>query len=274
MDPMDRNFLFLSGEFRVTMPAVFKTDNWVHTQSASRLVIDNKILRRKNQFSERLKGVIYYADAENKSIEVDNLTLLNNNSISCWPSPAALLNMTDRHEVMKQCIDNNIVSHNVIQITYDQIDEIQNYPAVVKTGFSHRGLGKFLVNSKNEIEPWEGIATVEPFFKGDSIRILILGEKEFGIKITNSNSWIANSPGAETSRFTPSQELINHARKTADLFELDAAGVDYILNGNDFHFLEINQFPGLDVDDEIAEYAKDFLGKKMAYVESLAEHNV
>jgi glutathione synthase/RimK-type ligase-like ATP-grasp enzyme len=241
----------------------------MHTQSAARLVIDNGIFRRKSQFSENLNGVIYYADAENKSIEIDNLTLLNDNSIPCWPNPAALLNMTDRHEVMRRCIDNNIVSHKVIQITYDQIDAISVYPAVIKTGHSHRGIGKFLVNSKNEIEPWAGIATVEPFFKGDSVRILILGEKEFGIKITNSNSWIANSPGAESSRFTPSKELIEHARKATDLFGIDAAGVDYILSGNDFHFLEINQFPGLDVDDEIAEYAKDFLGKKMAYVESL-----
>lgn len=279
-----RPFLFLSGEFRITMPAVFLRDSWQHTMSSDKLILlDNKKIRRSKFVNEEIDGVIFYADLQDKELEISNLKLLLENNIPCWPSPDILLKMTDRHRVMELCVKNGFVDHEVVQtsgaVDYDVIKATQicsslEYPFVIKTGFEHRGLGKYLIKNEDDLKEfkYDGEITYEPFFKGSSVRILIIDQFNFGIKIDNKDSWIANSPGAETSIFDvdPKSDIAIHARNVANYFGLEFAGVDYIV-GDDgkHHFLEINQFPGLDIDDSITPIVKNALSNKMDYVEAL-----
>ncbi len=270
---IERPFLFLSGEFRVTMPAVFSRDKWQHTMSTDRLVIlQNNKIRRSRFVNEEISGVIFYADLQNKQLEIDNLTLLFENNIPCWPPPDILLNMTDRHKVMAKCIENGFVKHEVIQTK--EICAPLPYPFVMKVGYEHRGLGKYLVEKDEDLKQVQAddIITYEPFFKGSSVRILIIDEFYFGIKIDNKESWIANSPGAETFIFEVDKksDIAIHARNVANYFGLEFAGVDYIVSDDGkHHFLEINQFPGLDVDDSVTPIIKNALFNKMDYVEAL-----
>ena len=115
---------------------------------------------------------------------------------------------------------------------------------------------------------FESIATAEPFFHGESVRILIIGERSFGIKFTNEISWIKNSVGSDIEMWdNPLPSLIAHARAVAQYFKLEIAGVDYILTPTSFHFLEINQFPGVNSSDETAFAAMEFLKEKMEIIE-------
>lgn len=281
---IERPYVFLSGEFRVTMPAVFSRDKWQHTMTADKLLLigDGKI-RRSKFVNEAIDGVIFYADLQDKELEMHNLKLLLDNNIPCWPSPNHLLKMINRHDVMELCVKNGFVDHEVIHTTgfidYGVIKATQicsslKYPFVIKTGLEHRGIGKFLIEKEDDLSniEFDGEATFEPFFKGSSIRILIIDEFYFGIKIDNNESWIANSPGAETSIFNvdPKSDIAIHARSVANYFCLDFAGVDYIVSDDGkYHFLEINQFPGLDVDDSITPIIRNALFNKMDYVEAL-----
>lgn len=273
-----RDFLFLSGEFRISMLLVFSKDNWDHTATSDKLVLlsDQKRFRRERYFNEERRGAIFYADMEDKELEKYNLRLLMDNHISCWPSPHLLLAMTDRHMVLRDCVDSGFVGHKIIQS--NKIYKAMPYPFVMKIGNSHRGIGKHLIYTDSDLQKVseENIGntdtiTYEPFFQGVSARILIIDKNAFGIRIDNDN-WIANSPGAEVSLFEPPKVLTDHAFSVANRFGLDFAGVDYILGPQgDAHFLEINQYPGLDVDDSVTSVVKNALLNKMSYVEDIAE---
>lgn len=265
---MQRDYLFLSGEFSVSMPITFERENWTHSMSPSILIMDDGHLRRKHIPNEQLKGVIHYADLDNKELERSNLQLLIDNCIPCWPNPKTLIKILDRHKLLQECIEiGNIKEPRLFQVA-NNLKRLP-YPFVVKTGNSHRGIGKYLVKNESEMPTWEGMATIEPFWEGTSIRILIIGDRYFSYKYENENSWIKNSQGAEIGSIDiiPDNAL-ELAFKLTKYFELDISGCDFIINKNgEAHFLEINQVPGIGVRDDIIDVAKSFLRNKMDTIE-------
>jgi glutathione synthase/RimK-type ligase-like ATP-grasp enzyme len=267
---MNRPYLFLSGEAYTTLTLAFSKERWQHTMCANKLVESGKYIKRNNFNNEVIKGVIFYADMDNKDLELENLKLIKEKHIPCFPSPYILSNMIDRHYVLSQCVKAGFVSHNVVQTYYNENLKF-NFPVVLKTGNSHRGHDKYLIFD-NDFPKWDGIATLEPYFDGESVRILIIGNDIFGLKLENHESWIKNASGAEVYPFDPSDALVNHAKSVAKFWGLEIAGVDYILEENgSFHFLEINQFPGIAATDEIVESAKKFLSKIMDDIEHISE---
>lgn len=263
---MNRSCLFMAGEFRVSMPAVFARDRWQHTMVAKPLLLNADMTLRRQGSTESFKGVMYFASVDNDEIKHHNLTLLKSLNIPCWPDPGVLLELTDRHAVMKRCIEAGLVSHQVQQVFHQSEIAIEP-PYVVKTGNLHQGQGKYLIANKNDRLTWSGLATVEPFFKGESCRVLFVGDSVFCMHFFNPLSWIKNSAGADVLVGTLPQEIIDHARKARDLFGLEVCGVDYVVSDKEFHFLEYNQFPGLDASDEIAQVAKTLFLSKMDEVE-------
>jgi glutathione synthase/RimK-type ligase-like ATP-grasp enzyme len=263
-----KNYIFFSGEFSATMPAVFKMNNWHHTMSARKLFLtDGKIHREK--INEHIDGCVYYCRTENYDTELHNLKFLMENCVPCYPNPAILQRMSDRHKVMQECIENNFIDHPVLQGTYED-HKILPFPFVIKTGQEHQGQGKFLVNNIRDYPKFDDIATIEPFFIGASTRVLLIGNDTFGIKFDNDTSWIKNSAGADTEICHPSIDIVLHAKKLCKFFNLDIAGVDYIVEPNGkFHFLEINQFPGIDISESAKNSAIDFFVGKMKEIESI-----
>src|SRR5690606_8530149 len=210
---------------------------------------------------------IHYADVSDKSIEEDNLKLIIDNNIPCWPNPNTLLKMTDRHSVIMECVEYGLVNHNIFQS--DEFAYQIKFPFVLKVGSEHRGIGKFLIRSVKDIPEWDGMATMEPFFEGESVRILIIGQDTFAFKVTNSTSWIKNGPGADIEKVSVNDDIINHAKDASRYFGLDIAGVDYIVeNDGKFHFLEINQYPGLGLFDDTEACSKIFLKERMSDVQN------
>lgn len=279
---INRSFLFMAGEFRVSMQPVFCRESWTHTMTPDYLVFEDGKLRRSVHLNEELKGVIHYADVQNKQLEQANLELLMKHNIPCWPDPEKLYDMLTRDFVLICCINSGFVCHDVSLF----LDKPLPYPFVVKVGNVHRGQGKHLIKCSKDLSELKYVleqeygsmqpsTILEPYFEGISVRVLIIGENVFGIRIDNDNSWIKNSPGAEISLFIPSVSLGSHALAVMDSFGLDVAGVDYILEPDGrFHFLEINQYPGLDVSDEILEVARKFLNEKMDYVEGFERNKL
>lgn len=268
-----RNYLFLSGECSLTMKCAFRRENWMHTCSASRLIIDNQILRRHNHYNENLKGIIFYADMDDKVIEQQNLENINELKIPCWPNIDSLIKMLDRVNVLKLCHKARFVDHQIYVLASNERDKVTlQYPFVLKIGNVHRGQDKFLIESQKTWDSfleWQNLATVEPYFSGKSIRALVIGDKTFGVQIDNQNSWIKNTQGAEISSVQLSDKLVRHANECVKMFKLDCAGVDYIVEDDGtFHFLEINQFPGLsNISDEINTCVEKFLDYKMKEIE-------
>jgi len=279
---MERPCLFLSGEFRATQPAVFRREKWQHTMSAKKLFIngemnigtDIRTICREN-FKERIKGIIYYNRTDDFNLEQHNLQTIIISGLPCWPDPATLLTMSSRHDTLFLC--KPYINHFIFQGNWNSFSNYYlnnskypfEYPFVLKTGEDHRGQNKFLIKYHEDFPKFEGIATAEPFFEGESCRVLFIGNKTFGIKYFNDTSWIKNSCGADIEIFDPPQKMVDHARLIQNLFHLEISGSDYILLPNgDIRFLEINQYPGVDGSDEINETAQKFFDKKMEEVEN------
>lgn len=267
----------MSGEYKVSMPAVFSQNLWQHSMTPEKFEIRESMLFRplRNEF---IKGVILYADVTDKSIELSNINAVINTFTPCWPNPVSLRTMLDRHEVMKICGANGFVDHGFYQTNNLCSESLEsNYGirklfgvsgrVVVKSGNVHRGEGKYLISQEQPFPDFEGTCTIEPYFEGISIRSLIIGDETFGIRIENEQNWIKNTEGAEIYEYTLSKEIIDHSREVARYFGLDVAGVDYIINKDGFHFLEINQYPGVSGFDDIMNCAKKFFISRMKEME-------
>lgn len=270
--------LFFAGEHKVSMPLVFSHDNWSHTMTSKKLELNSDGTVSRQGVNERILGAIYFCRANEYETEIHNLNVLAASSIKCWPDPKVLLSLSDRHLTMIKCIDHELVNHHkeVFRYSVDMLNYFLSndlsflppFPFVVKYGQSHQGEGKLLVENKlTKIPKFSGRATIEPFFKGKSTRVLVIGEKTFGAEFVNDKSWIKNSAGADVQSWDPPEGFVEHAKKITNALKLDICGVDYIV-GNDgsLHFLEANQFPGLDLNDECAKYARNYLEDKMNLV--------
>jgi hypothetical protein len=267
---MIRSFIFFAGEFRITLPIVFSNENWQHSMMAKTLELNPNGTFKRTKFSENLLGCIYYANVENETLRRQNFNFLIENNIPCWPNPKLLLEYDDRHLCLKKCIDAGLVKHSVLQTTYNKDIDFPT-PFVLKTGNSHQGQNKFLINYIKELQPFEGIATIEPFFEGISCRVLWVGDVFYKLRFDNNENWIKNAVGAELDFYpTMPNAVIEHSKKVKDLFGLEICGIDYIVDEkkDDFHFLEYNYFPGLGLPiEESDKYIDDFFKMKMLSIE-------
>lgn len=264
---MAPRFLFFTGEPTATLPLLASRPSWSPVLSAVSFSATSGRLQRRDGSSDDYRGVIYFADVRDKDLERRHLELFIAHSIPCWPNPTQLLSVFDRHEALSQCIAAGLVAHPVVQASYSRQSPLP-FPYVLKIGNEHRGEGKHLIRSAADIPPWEGIATMEPFFVGESVRVLLLGNDAFGVRIHHDDSWIKNAPGARWEAWQPDPMIVAHARKTRDLFGLSIAGIDYIVNEQGFHFIELNPFPRVGLSKESTRVAQQIFREAIEQIEA------
>lgn len=268
-----RPFLFLSGEYQTTMPLVFERDPWQHTMSSRRLVeVRRGVVRRDNVPREEIRGVLWYASVEDERVLGDNLATLARARVPCWPAIGTMCGMMNRHELMAACVWMGFVDHWVQCYARPGLPIFLPRPFVLKTGNLHRGEGKHLIREGDALPEWEGWATAEPFFEGQSCRVLIIGDQHFGIRYDNPSSWIKNAAGADVEMWPEiPRAAVEHALRVHRYFGLEMSGIDYIIGaGGAVHFLEYNQFPGISVSDEVQAAARRVLSKAMDQIEAAA----
>jgi glutathione synthase/RimK-type ligase-like ATP-grasp enzyme len=266
---MNPRFLFLTGEPATTLPLLKSRPAWAPVLSAITFDIIAGRLHRRRSATDDFRGCVYFADVRDKDIERHNLRVLAGSSIPCWPDPAALLAVSDRHAAMARCVSAGLVEHPVVQARWTPEPALP-FPYVLKVGDEHRGEGKYLIRSASDIVRWEGIATMEPFFDGESVRVLLVGDHAFGARIKNESSWIKNAPGASIEPWEPDPAVVLHARRAMRLFDLEIAGVDYVIDRVGPRFIELNPFPRVGLSKESAEAARGLFARRMDAIEAAA----
>jgi hypothetical protein len=142
-----------------------------------------------------------------------------------------------------------------------RIDVMQR--SVAKWGQAHCGEGKSIVETSHTCE----VPTlVEPFVEGTAVRIMLIGERAWQIRLSGT-TWL-KSIHADDAAFVPQDDdLVADARSLAAHFELELAGIDYIVDpSGQPHLLEVNHIPNV---DRLAELREAYLAFAAEWTESV-----
>jgi hypothetical protein len=126
---------------------------------------------------------------------------------------------------------------------------------VAKWGEWHCGEGKERVNS-----PWlvEEPTLFEPFLPGDAMRVQVIGERVFQLRL-GGTGWKKSIHGDGTTFVEPDPELVVDTRALADHFGLPVCATDYIVTPDGAkHLLELNHIPNVTQFAEMREAYLDF----------------
>lgn len=136
-----------------------------------------------------------------------------------------------------------------------RFDKKMKFPLVLKQRYQLAGRGTFLVNNKDEIKQLVPKEDLMHYFvqeyieesKGIDIRVLLIGNKIIGaykrINIKDFRSNIAVGGKAQILDNVP-KKLKILAKKISKASGLDLIGIDFLIKGDDYLVIEINDFPG------------------------------
>lgn len=133
---------------------------------------------------------------------------------------------------------------------------------VLKVGDDHCGDGKRLIEGALPEANESGV--LEPFIKGESIRVLLVGKRAWSLKYESAD-WRKNVR-ATVTEIAPSEHptLVPRSRTIHERLGMPCLGVDFI--GSDaegWHLLEVNAYPGL---DDVVEAQETFREMLCAFV--------
>ncbi|WP_425397734.1 hypothetical protein [Aeoliella sp.] len=131
---------------------------------------------------------------------------------------------------------------------------------VAKWGNWHCGENKARFNgSYRPEEP----AIIEHFLEGESVRVVIIGDRYWQIKLEGTE-WLKSIHDPTASFMTPDPRLVADTRNIARGFGLEVVANDYIVTNDDRpHLLEVNHIPNVtrfpEIWDAYAEYVVAWL---------------
>jgi hypothetical protein len=127
---------------------------------------------------------------------------------------------------------------------------------IAKWGNWHCGENKERFNGK-----WRSheSAIVERYLEGDAVRVVIIGERHWQIKL-EGDSWLKSIHHATASITQPDPQLVLDTRKVAQGFGLEIAANDYIVTADGQpHLLEVNHIPNVTRFPEIQDAYLDYV---------------
>jgi len=111
-------------------------------------------------------------------------------------------------------------------------------------------------------------AIVERFLEGTAIRVVVIGERHWQIKLAGDD-WLKSIHHSGACFMKPDPRLVADTRNVARGFGLEIAANDYIVTGDGVpHLLEVNHIPNVtrfpEVWDAYAEYVINWLDGRTA----------
>lgn len=144
-------------------------------------------------------------------------------------------------------------------LDYGLVEDFIGFPVVVKTLLGVNGTGVFLMENKeyfkdfmnliNETNPYTQLIFQEfiESSKGRDLRLFVVDGKVIAAmeRKAPENAFKANyTQGAAVTEFEPDQEAIDIAVKTAEVLNLQVAGIDLLFTDKGYTVCEANTFPG------------------------------
>jgi hypothetical protein len=116
-------------------------------------------------------------------------------------------------------------------------------------------------NKERFSEDWSGEfpAIIEPFYEGQAVRVVIIGDSYWQIRLEGQN-WLKSIHDARADFMDVDAELLEDTRYLKQVFGLEIIANDYIvgIDGRK-HLLEVNHIPNVTRFPELWEAYRDFV---------------
>ena len=203
--------------------------------------------------------VIFHGIFEN---DYDFITLLAMWNGQCLPNPLGMMDCRLRHAGLVRALRVTKFGNVPRGMCITAEKWVSDKEIVAKWGNWHCG-----ENKHKFIGEWnsEESTTFEPFFKGEAVRIMLMGDKAWQIHLTGDD-WLKSIHHHQAGDMPIDAELLADTKKLAAHFGLEMLGVDYMVNENgEKLFLEVNHIPNVTVfpfvNDAFVDFAVEWVQK-------------
>ena len=187
---------------------------------------------------EPVARVVFHGIFEN---DLDLLAALALWGGPCFPNPAAMMDCRLRLPCLVRALryskfappPRGFASAGAVYET--------DAPAVAKWGDWHCGENKEVFRQRHA-SPHARL--VEPYFAGEAVRVLMLGERAWQIRMTGPD-WKKSVHGTDAKFVDIDPELLADTRAIRAGFGLDVIANDYIVGAHSKHLLEVNHIPSV-----------------------------
>ncbi len=217
------------------------------------IVKDGELLvesRRAGTIS--VSGIVFHAIYED---DLDFLAALALWGGACLPSPQGMMDLRLRLPGLVRALQHTqfgepLRGYASAGATFDSTREM-----VAKWGNWHCGKNKERFQTT-----WtsEQPCIVEDFIPGDAVRIVLIGDRFWQIKL-EGDSWLKSIHAANADFMAVDPELLADTQNIAKAFNLDLVANDYIVTAEGTkHLLEVNHIPNVTRFPEIWEVYRDY----------------
>jgi hypothetical protein len=202
--------------------------------------------------------VIFHGIFEN---DIDFLSGLALWGGPCFPNPVAMLDCRLRLPCLIRALKHTKFGGKPRGFAsagacYDS----NNFESVAKWGNWHCGENKSRFQGAFEAQE----ATLfEPFVQGEAVRIAILGDKAFQIKMTGEG-WLKSVHGRGAYLMPADTELVEDTRQIQRGLGLDIIANDYIASETGSYLLEVNHIPSVTCFPELWEEYQESIVRWLA----------
>lgn len=159
----------------------------------------------------------------------------------CYPNATAMMNCRLKLPCLARALQlSNFGSPRGLISAQTTIKVSEN--RVAKWGNWHCGENKTIIESK-----WESTeaSIIEPFFEGESVRIVSIGNTHYQIKLEGAN-WLKSIHSEAADFMEIDTDLLEDTLKIKQAFGMEMIANDYIVNTpNEKHLLEVNHIPNI-----------------------------
>ncbi len=207
----------------------------------------------------KVDKVIYHGIFEN---DYDFITLLALWNGKCLPNPLAMMDLRLRHSGLVRSLKATRFKNLKRGMSIKTENWKVQKATVAKWGNWHCGENKELFESDFfTSEP----TLFEPFIKGEAVRIMLIGEEAWQIKL-EGDDWKKSLHHSQSGQMSIDEELLDDSRNIAKYFDLEIVGIDYMISSDKSKYLlEVNHIPNVTVfsfiNDSFMKYAVNWINK-------------
>lgn len=183
--------------------------------------------------------VVFHGIFENDSDLFVGLSLWGG---PCFPNPLGMLNCRNKHACLVRALSQTCFPGYGRGFVPAGATVTTKQVQVAKWGNWHCG-----ENKTRFVGEWQSefTSTLEPFFSGEAVRVVLLGDTVLQIRLTGSD-WLKSIHDASADFMDIDPELEEDTRKLANFFSLEVIANDYIVGEDGCKYLlEVNHIPNV-----------------------------